>query len=90
MMKAKSENITMLTINHKPALYRNLSVAEARTKLVATLRWREMFKPEDTLKEEFPPDIFGQLGHVYGHDKDGRPVTYVDMHAWLILFYVYF
>ena len=45
--------------------------------LVATLKWRETFKPEEAVTEEFPADIFGQLGHVYGHDKEGRPVTCV-------------
>lgn len=57
--------------------FRNLNVTEAKNMLVATLKWRETFKPEEAVTEEFPADIFGQLGHVYGHDKEGRPVTCV-------------
>lgn len=61
---------------------RNLSVPDARSKLVSTLQWRDSFKPEEATKEAFPPDIFGQLGHVYGKDKDERPVTYVGLYVW--------
>ena len=45
--------------------------------MVATLRWRDELKVEDLLSEEFPDDIFGKVGYVFGHDVDGRPVTYV-------------
>ncbi|EGN96686.1 hypothetical protein SERLA73DRAFT_184823 [Serpula lacrymans var. lacrymans S7.3] len=55
---------------------RNLSIPEAKDMLVSTLRWRESFKVEEALQEEFPEDIFGQLGYIYGHDKEGRPVVY--------------
>jgi len=55
---------------------RNLSVSEAKDMLVSTLRWRESFKVEEALQEEFPEDIFGKLGYIYGHDKEGRPVVY--------------
>ncbi|KDR80634.1 hypothetical protein GALMADRAFT_240979 [Galerina marginata CBS 339.88] len=55
---------------------RNLSVSEARDMLVNTLRWRESFGVAAALKEEFPPDIFENLGHIYGRDNEGRPVTY--------------
>jgi hypothetical protein len=58
-------------------LRRNLNVDEADKMLVATLRWREEFKVEEAVKEEFPQEIFGNLGHVYGKDKEGRPVVYV-------------
>lgn len=44
---------------------------------VATLRWREEFNVEAALKEEFPEDVFGSVGHIYGKDKGGRPVLYV-------------
>ena len=43
--------------------------------LVATIRWRELFDVEKAIKEKYPQDIFGDLGHVYGKDKSGRPVT---------------
>lgn len=45
--------------------------------LVSTLRWREMFKAEEIINEQFPEEIFGKLGYNFGKDKDGRPVTYV-------------
>ncbi len=45
--------------------------------LVGTLRWRSEFDVEAAVKEEFPADVFDSLGHVYGKDKQGRPVVYV-------------
>ena len=45
--------------------------------MIATLRWRDEFKVEDAVRETFPADVFGKLGHIYGKDKQGRPVTYV-------------
>ena len=45
--------------------------------LVATLKWRQEFKIDELLDEEFPEDVFGGVGQVFGHDKEGRPVTYV-------------
>lgn len=56
---------------------RNLNPTAASEIFVATLRWREEFKVNDAVKEEFPKDVFGQLGHIYGRDKEGRPVVYV-------------
>ena len=44
--------------------------------LVATLKWRQEFKIDELLDEEFPEDVFGGVGQVFGHDKEGRPVTY--------------
>jgi len=44
--------------------------------LVSTLRWRESFDVEAAMKEEFPPDVFGQVGHIFGNDTAGRPVVY--------------
>jgi phosphatidylinositol transfer protein SFH5 len=58
-------------------MFRNLNINEARDMLVSTLRWRESFNVEAAMKEEFPRDIFGQVGHNFGHDKAGRPVVYV-------------
>ncbi|KAF8196750.1 CRAL-TRIO domain-containing protein [Mycena galopus ATCC 62051] len=55
---------------------RNLNPTVAAEMFVATLRWRAEFKVDDTLKEEFPQDVFGRLGHIYGRDKEGRPVVY--------------
>ncbi|PPQ90753.1 hypothetical protein CVT25_010142 [Psilocybe cyanescens] len=55
---------------------RNLSVTEARDMLVNTLRWRESFNIEAALKEDFPEEVFGKLGYIYGKDKGGRPVAY--------------
>ncbi|KAF8906200.1 CRAL TRIO domain-containing protein [Gymnopilus junonius] len=55
---------------------RNMIVSEAREMLISTLRWRVSINIEEVMKEEFPEDIFGSLGHIYGHDKEGRPVVY--------------
>jgi len=55
---------------------RNLSVTDASDMLVATLHWRDEFNVDAALKEEYPEDVFGNLGHIYGHDKEGRPVVY--------------
>ncbi|KIY47068.1 CRAL/TRIO domain-containing protein [Fistulina hepatica ATCC 64428] len=55
---------------------RNLSVAEAKHMLISTLRWRESFNIESVLKEEFPDDVFGKVGYIYGRDKEHRPVVY--------------
>ncbi|KAJ7636083.1 CRAL TRIO domain-containing protein [Mycena polygramma] len=55
---------------------RNLNPTAASEMFVATLRWRDEFKVDDAVKEEFPQDVFGQLGHIYGRDKEGRPVVY--------------
>lgn len=54
---------------------RNLSVSEGKTMFIATLRWRDQFNVEAACKEAFPQDVFGQLGHIYGQDKAGRPVV---------------
>ncbi|KAI0796037.1 CRAL-TRIO domain-containing protein [Abortiporus biennis] len=55
---------------------RELDVAAARTMLVSTLKWRQQFKIDEVLKEEFPEEVFGKVGFVKGVDKEGRPVTY--------------
>ncbi|KAJ6581194.1 CRAL-TRIO domain-containing protein [Mycena capillaripes] len=55
---------------------RNLNPTAASEMFVATLRWRDEFKVDDAVKEEFPQDVYGQLGHIYGRDKEGRPVVY--------------
>jgi len=43
--------------------------------MIASLRWRKLFNVEEAIKETYPEDVFGQLGHVYGRDKEGRPIT---------------
>jgi len=55
---------------------RNLSNQEATQMLVNTLRWRQEINIDALMKEEFPQDIFGNLGHIYGKDKGNRPITY--------------
>ncbi|KAJ7781865.1 CRAL-TRIO domain-containing protein [Mycena maculata] len=55
---------------------RNLNPTTASEMLVATLRWRAEFNVDSAVKEEFPQDVFGKLGHIYGRDKAGRPVVY--------------
>ncbi|EDR14613.1 uncharacterized protein LACBIDRAFT_305410 [Laccaria bicolor S238N-H82] len=55
---------------------RNLSVSEAREMLRNTLRWRELFDLNAAMKEEFPEELFGGLGGIHGHDKEGRPIVY--------------
>ncbi|KAG6869206.1 hypothetical protein C0993_009069 [Termitomyces sp. T159_Od127] len=55
---------------------RNLNVREARDMFVSTLRWRTSINIDAVLKEEFPEDVFGNVGHIFGHDRQGRPVVY--------------
>jgi len=55
---------------------RNLSISEAKDMLINTLRWRNEINIPQVMSEIFPSDVFGNLGYVYGKDKDGRPVTY--------------
>jgi hypothetical protein len=59
---------------NKGSRIRNLNVREAHAMMVATLRWRDEFNVTAAVQEDFPPEVFAQLGHVYGHDKGGRPV----------------
>ena len=55
---------------------RNFNPTSAAEMLTATLRWRDQFKIDQVMKEEFPADIFGKLGFIFGKDKHGGPVTY--------------
>ncbi|KAI9062585.1 CRAL/TRIO domain-containing protein [Trametes sanguinea] len=55
---------------------RDLDVARAAEMLVSTLEWREEFKIDEVMHEEFDQDVFGRLGKVYGKDKEGRPVIW--------------
>ncbi|KAH9973587.1 CRAL/TRIO domain-containing protein [Lactifluus volemus] len=54
---------------------RNLNVNDAKTMMIATLRWREEFKIEEAMKGTYP-DLLNGFGHLYGRDKQGRPVMY--------------
>jgi len=72
--KPKDSKVSVVLMKFLRA--RNLSISEAKDMLVNTLRWRKQFDIEAALKEEFPADIFGQLGHLCGRDKEGRPVIY--------------
>jgi hypothetical protein len=42
--------------------------------MISTLKWREEFKVDELTTESFG-DVFSSVGHVFGKDKDGRPVT---------------
>jgi len=53
-----------------------LDADKARTMLVDTLKWRESFKVDSLAIEDFPTEVFGGLGHIYGTDKTGHPITY--------------
>ena len=48
---------------------------EAKTMMIDTLRWREEFNIEAAMNETYP-DIFDGFGHLYGRDKEGRPIWY--------------
>jgi hypothetical protein len=64
---------------------RNLNVNDAKTMMVDTLRWREEFKIEEAMKETYP-DVFNGFGHLYGRDKEGRPMMYFTLfrYRWLL------
>ena len=53
--------------------------------MIATLRWRDEFKVEDAMKETYPDEL-NVFGHVYGHDKEGRPVVCV---AFSLTFFIF-
>ncbi|KAJ2004042.1 Non-classical phosphatidylinositol transfer protein (PITP) [Coemansia thaxteri] len=63
-------------ILHKFLKARNNDIGLARQMLVSTLKWRAEFNVAGILEEEFPEDIFGNVGYIYGQDEQGRPVTY--------------
>jgi hypothetical protein len=54
---------------------RELNVENATSMMISTLKWRAEFKTDELATEAFSQDIFGPVGHVFGRDKDGRPVT---------------
>jgi len=55
---------------------RGLNVENATNMMISTLKWRKEFKADGLLTEQFPEEIFGGVGRVFGKDKDERPVTY--------------
>ena len=42
--------------------------------MISTFKWRDEFKIDQLVIEEFPQGVFGRAGRVFGKDKDGRPV----------------
>jgi hypothetical protein len=56
-------------------LPRNLNIEEAKTMMIDTLHWRDEFNIEGAMNETYP-DVFKSFGHLYGRDKEGRPVVY--------------
>ncbi|KAF8586320.1 CRAL/TRIO domain-containing protein [Ramaria rubella] len=70
----KDARVSVILMKFLRARY--LSVTEAQSMLISTLRWRVSFKLDEVMSEEFPSDVFGQLARVHGQDKGGRPVTY--------------
>ncbi|KAI6113133.1 CRAL-TRIO domain-containing protein [Pisolithus sp. B1] len=71
----KPEDARVSVILVKFLRARNLNVDEAKAMLVSTLRWRQSFDVEGAMKEQYPEEIFGGLGKIYGKDKQGRPVV---------------
>ncbi|KAJ2857832.1 Non-classical phosphatidylinositol transfer protein (PITP) [Coemansia erecta] len=55
---------------------RRNDVEQAQEMLKNTLVWREKFNVAGIMDETFPEDVFANVGFVYGHDPEGRPVTY--------------
>ena len=54
---------------------RELNVENAADMMISTLKWRDEFKIDELTTEQFPRDIFDPVAHVFGKDKNGRPVT---------------
>ena len=47
----------------------------ATNMMISTFKWRDEFNTDALASEEFPQDVFGPVGRVFGKDKGGRPVT---------------
>ena len=54
---------------------RELNVENAANMMISTFKWRNEFKTDELVTEEFPQDVFGPVGHIFGTDKVRRPVT---------------
>lgn len=72
--KPKDSRVSVVLMKFLRA--RNLDIDEAKSMFISTLRWRQAFDVEGLVKEQFPQDIFGELGKIYGKDKGGHPVSY--------------
>ncbi|KAJ2489167.1 Non-classical phosphatidylinositol transfer protein (PITP) [Coemansia sp. RSA 2050] len=72
----KERDLRVDVILHKFLKARNGDIVLARQMLTNTLKWRAEFKIGGILDEEFPEDVFGKVGYIYGTDGEGRPVTY--------------
>lgn len=57
-------------------MHRQNDLEAARTMLSDTIKWRLDFKTDTILEEEFDESIFGSVGYIHEHDKEGRPVCY--------------
>lgn len=57
--------------------HRDFDVQKAIERFGATVKWREEFNIAGLLDEKFDESIYGGVGHVFGRDKEGRPITYV-------------
>lgn len=55
---------------------RELNVENATDMMISTLKWREEFKMDELANDESLQEAFSSVGHIFGKDKDGRPVTY--------------
>ncbi|KAJ2745295.1 Non-classical phosphatidylinositol transfer protein (PITP) [Coemansia sp. BCRC 34301] len=73
---SEERDLRVDVILHKFLKARNGDIALARQMLTNTLKWRAEFSIAGILEEEFPKDVFGNVGYIYGHDEQGRPVTY--------------
>ena len=53
---------------------RNLNVEKATKMMISMFKWRDEFKIDELATEGFTQDVFGLASHIFGKDKDGRPV----------------
>ncbi|KAL4065966.1 CRAL-TRIO domain-containing protein [Scleroderma citrinum] len=72
--KSKDARVSVVLMKFLRA--RNLNPDETKDMFISTLRWRQSFDVEGATKEQFPEDVFGKLGKIYGKDKHGHPVSY--------------
>lgn len=72
--KPKDPRVSVILMKFLRA--RNLNLDEAKAMFISTLRWRQSFDVEGAIKEQYPEDVFGGLGKIFGKDKQGHPVVY--------------
>ncbi|KAJ1919987.1 AP-3 complex subunit delta [Mycoemilia scoparia] len=75
-LEARADDSRIDVILAKFLRARSLDVDAAALMLTNCLQWRADYEVERLLDESFPEEPFDKVGVVYGHDKDGRPVTY--------------